>query len=312
MSRAVGHFQVAFTKQQLADFAVDKQEVVSIAANASVSAAMQEMCFRKLSSLPLKDALSGEFVGVVNAVDLATFIAFGVFPYGVDVDAVHIDDVVPRLVSTPVSALLGVTDESRRVWAFAETDPVELVLEPFCRGVHRVLIESRSGPCRVVTQTDVLRQLMKQKDVAITDGALARTLNDAGLVPPSRVGKVASVPSTATALNAFRKLSQSQWTALAVLNAAGELVGNLSASDVRSVFADQLPQELKKSVEQFLVAQGGGKPTHPITASATDKVEDVIQKMLLAHVHHVWVVDAAQKPVVCVSMSDIVAALASL
>jgi len=300
MSVARGAVSQSLCKFQLAELSSLKNDIVSVPADASVSTALEEMRFKGLTALPVRHASqAGEYLGIVNLVDVATFVAFGLFPHGQDPATVKMDDALPKLVQTPVADLIGVTDEGKRVWSFKDTDPLGSVLDPLSKGVHRALVVSDSSATKVVSQTDVLNLFEKHRDM--TDAAaLGKKLNESGMLRPAQEGKVVTVPSTETTLTGYRRMTQSQLSALAVVNDAGAVVGTLSASDLRGVLADQIPAKVQLALSEFL------PKTHPVTATPTTQVGEVMTQMLTAKVHHVWIVDSAQKPLYCVSISDLI------
>jgi CBS domain-containing protein len=87
----------------------------------------------------------------------------------------------------------------------------------------------------------------------------------------------------------------------------GHLIANLSASDVRNVNVHTGVHDVQRGVLAFLQAHHGGRTPHPVTCTPHDSLLAVIQLMLTAKVHRVWVVDAALKPLGCVSATDIIA-----
>lgn len=89
-----------------------------------------------------------------------------------------------------------------------------------------------------------------------------------------------------------------------------KIVGNLSESDLRGLNTDRL-LDLLFPVLDYL-KQFHGVVRKPVTVTVDSTFEQVVDKVLSEKVHRVWVVDAQNKPIGALSMSDIVAKLTKL
>jgi CBS domain-containing protein len=113
-----------------------------------------------------------------------------------------------------------------------------------------------------------------------------------------------------SALDGFRKMYIQGVSSVAVVSVVdGHLVANLSASDVRGVTSENV-RDVQEPVMSFLTRHYQ-KPYHPVTSYASEKLYDVVLKMITAKVHRVWVVDAAYKPIGIVTISDILSKMHS-
>ena len=119
--------------------------------------------------------------------------------------------------------------------------------------VHRVALHDPA--CHVsaiISQSDVARFLSTHE--AALGGLGARTVADLGWV--SGPGSIHSVPPETSALAALATMAAKGVTGVAVVDAAGRLLGNLSASDARGLTADRLPA-LALPVAEFLALEHG-------------------------------------------------------
>jgi CBS domain-containing protein len=105
-----------------------------------------------------------------------------------------------------------------------------------------------------------------------------------------------------SALAGFQKMRGREVHAVAVVDNDGKLVANLSNSDLRGFNCEKM-KLLALPVLEFLKAQQTLQA--PITCLKDDTVASIIKNILQHHVHHIWVVDATQKPVGVVSLCDI-------
>lgn len=115
---------------------------------------------------------------------------------------------------------------------------------------------------------------------------------------------VISVPSDTIALAAFKKMAEENISALAIVDKEnGKLVGNLSASDLRSLNAQKLPS-IVRYVGNFLVVQYG-YVKKPLTVTTNSTLDDVIQIILDKKVHRVWIIDEDRKPTGVITLTDV-------
>lgn len=179
------------------------------------------------------------------------------------------------------SDLVGVGQaDGGRVWEFAGRAPVQAVLEAFSKGVHRALVNA-DGVRRLLTQTDVLRWVSIN---TAFEQFTKKTLDELGLAH----GEVISVPDTASALDAFRKASQNEVSAIAVVDHHNKrLMGNLSCSDIRSLDGC-CAWKLSKNVVSFLV-EVHPSSLNPIVVHKGDSLKYALFKMLSLKIHRVWV-----------------------
>jgi CBS domain-containing protein len=118
------------------------------------------------------------------------------------------------------------------------------------------------------------------------------------------------------ALDAFGALLTRGVSALGILNENGQLIANLSASDLRVVLPDRFGV-LAQPVHRFLalecagglgVTRGSGgvrKTGGVITVRADATLEDAMRAIVAHGVHHVFVVSDAQAPLAVVSTTDV-------
>ncbi|KAJ3071684.1 hypothetical protein HDU98_004943 [Podochytrium sp. JEL0797] len=123
---------------------------------------------------------------------------------------------------------------------------------------------------------------------------------------------IITVPSTFTALAAFRVMYIHRVSAIAITDpVSGEMVANLSASDLRGITADMASLEsFLLPVFSFLEARGRGPESVQADqvrdVNGRQSVENAVNLMLRDHIHRVWVVEEGDgdKPVGVMTMGD--------
>jgi CBS domain-containing protein len=101
-----------------------------------------------------------------------------------------------------------------------------------------------------------------------------------------------------------------QVSALAICNEAGQLVDNLSATDLRGLGRDDIPNILEPIGKFFLTHGIMRKKTISTTLPTT--LGKVLTLLVKNNVHRVWIVDADQHPIGVVSRTDICEAFIKL
>jgi CBS domain-containing protein len=147
-------------------------------------------------------------------------------------------------------------------------------------------------------------------------GILDRRIEEIGLVNPLG-DPIVSLPSTDRTVDGFLKMFKTEVNAVAVVDDQGKLIANLSASDLgglstKTIHTLSLPPlqflELAHSrnfVELSLTSSSDKKPAVPVTCSPETHLTEVVEKLIGAKIHRVWVVDSAQRPIGVVTLTDI-------
>ncbi len=119
--------------------------------------------------------------------------------------------------------------------------------------VHRAALHSAGcAVTAIISQSDVARFLSTHE--AGLGGLGGQTVADLGWVKGP--GSIVSVPPEASALAALATMAEHKVAGVAVVDAGGRLLGNMSASDARGLTADRLPA-LALPVAEFLALEHG-------------------------------------------------------
>lgn len=181
--------------------------------------------------------------------------------------------------------------------------PLAEVFSIFGEGAHRVVVTNgEDTPIHVLTQSRVLKHLNSYPNRL---GVSAnKSLAELGLLAP-----VVSCKKSELAVTAFRRMMQHHVSALAVTEEDGELVANISATDVKLVRQFQY-DALLTSVAEYLTAS---RPLGGSLVACTDSctLADAVRQMVERRVHRVYVVDEAKKAVGIVTLSDVLRIVSS-
>ncbi|KAL4418674.1 hypothetical protein ABPG77_010621 [Micractinium sp. CCAP 211/92] len=187
--------------------------------------------------------------------------------------------------------------------------------------VHRLAVFDAHGDIiNVVSQTDIMRFLLSHIDEL--GGVADKSLEQLGMLtgkPP-----VLSVNPHVPALLAYAQLASQQVSGAPVVTDSGELIANLSISDIRAITAEQFGA-LALPVAEFLAVEHGTAylgysastsehARHPFFASANraggptkgdiqlftvkkdTTLREMLHKIVEEHIHRVYVVDKDDEP----------------
>lgn len=299
----------------LSDLLNKSRDVVTIDPDTTVEKALFILADENILSLPIVDSKKGDgkVLGILNVTDLATVIAFqDTFKQFKDapaklewVDENTFDKLLnTKILSTKAIDVVGLSSESKTIWEYTETEPLDTILEIFAKGVHRVIVHTKDKKLRYLSQSDVVIFLKKNLDKL---GEIVTTpLDKAGL--EGKVSDLITVSMYQTALIGFQKLYNHGWelSGIPVVDKTGDLVATLSASDLRGLNKGSFKYLLLPVLDFLRLQKGGIRPA--ITTQSHAEIGEIIRKFVYGHVHRIWIVKN-HKITGVVSLSDILAKL---
>lgn len=301
----------------------------------------------KVIAAPIYDDDANRFIGFVDMLDLATLC---VAKMNVAQGQPLTQEEFQRM---PVSSVIDLS--RRNAWLpLDRSAPLSDLFEALSKpDVHRVPIidikerEPAKKVLAIVTQAEIVRWLwVSRRAPGFPTAALAMRISDMTTTSMHEFAsqrELVLIDENHTFIAALRKIVEKRVNGLGVVNATGELVGNVSATDVRVVAAtgwQELTALLAKPLTDFLkfkaslmlnINERASHP-HPITVTPEDTLESALKKLATNHIHRLWVVRGAPKvagtgaaaqateeekgapasmfPVGCVSLTDVIHELA--
>jgi CBS domain-containing protein len=250
--------------------------------------------------MPVLDVNNHQVLGVVSVMDLLIFIAWG--PYFESGDLEKSDVTQAKNLNRPISQVLGLTQESRGVYVVEPEMSLSSIIQPLSSGYHRLLVPQKDDEgkraYRVLSQSDVISYIYKHRQ-EVKD-VVKQKLSDLGFKPK----EIASITADTPAVEGFRNMTSDKVPALAVVDKQGKLIGNLSASDLRGMSTKRLKDAVKPVTEFLETIHGSVR--EPITISFDSTLENAMDLITNEGVHRLWVVDEQDKPIGCVSLSNII------
>jgi len=279
------------------DLVNDLPALVSVKTTDSVKHTLDVLLQGDFRAVGVYDEPGDCFLGLVTVFDIMTWVSLGA--YGITEIPTEIK--IRQSLDQEIGNIQGIFhEETKRIWSFDEDVPINKVLEPFSKGVHRAIVVRADGTYRMISQIDVVRFGYNNK-ASFPD--LAKTLEDLNLGDPTN-SKVISLTTDEIALFGFRKMEMANHSAVPVVDpSTGVIQATLSASDIRGVAPENIHNVLLP-VKSFLDSL---QTFHePVTCKSSETLEAVIGRILQNKVHRSWVVDEQNRPVATVSLSDII------
>ncbi|KAI8898944.1 hypothetical protein BC833DRAFT_619862 [Globomyces pollinis-pini] len=229
--------------------------------------------------------------------------------------------------STPIKDLIGTTFESTDTWILNSKDTIANLLCLFSNGNHhRVLVwddttRNVSSNVIILTQTDLISYLWNELKMGVNE-LLKSSLKTLFRLPVSRASLLhrskysqqaftVTVPSTFNAVSAFRWLHLHKVSALPIVNADRELIGSLSASDVRGLTLstlETLQYPVFKYLEQKMSVNPYITPDQVKSVLENEMILNALEMIIEYHIHRVWITKD-DVPVGVISITDILSLL---
>ncbi|KAF9991727.1 hypothetical protein BGZ79_004076, partial [Entomortierella chlamydospora] len=245
-----------------------------------------------------------------------------------------------EFLTMPVAILVGMTKSSSKLWTCQPDLPLTQLIELFTKNrVHRILVleknlnktgdtdddddeaaEPREEPKgRLVSQTDVIRFLLENNHALgpvleisaeqIAGHALRFSDDYLDANSANRLKQsTASITINCQAWIALKKMSTTHASSVAVVDSDGGLVAEMSAADLRGINPSRI-QDLARPVLVYLKAQQGGDLKRPLSCKVRFSLGQLLSGLVLNHAHRSWLVDDEDRPVGCITMSDILSVL---
>jgi len=273
------------------------QQIVSVVANDSTSRAMEILAKKGITGAPVWDNEKKEYIGFVDTLDLTMFVSYVYFENFQRHPHLYDPKELKKRFALPVRDVINASKRDP-FWTVDAEESVGFLINNFLKlGIHRVPVVQNGQVVGIVSQSDVVRLLAKNKQFL---GELAtKTVADLGLDQKP----VVTVRNDIPLIEAFNAILANDISGLAVVDfSTGALVNNLSASDLKGV-TEQNFFKLEAQVHQIFMLNYDKKP--PVFCYPHNTLGAVISHVEETGVHRVYVVDQHKKPVGVVTLTDI-------
>jgi CBS domain-containing protein len=209
-----------------------------------------------------------------------------------------------------VMDLLGNARSRNTFIALNEDTSLLKAMDHFKQGIHRIaLINSAGNYIGIFSQIDFIDFLLKNPDKVIPGFK-----GDYDLLNIN-VGEkeVVSAPLTITAFEGFYLMHKKGVSSLAVVGQFGQLIGVLSASDLKFEVGKDL-RILNSKIQEYLnlVHAENGKPLdYLMSVNQKARVKDVLQIISKERIHRVFICNDSGVPLQVASLTDLIKDIAT-
>jgi CBS domain-containing protein len=297
---------VKFLKQTKIDALFTEQDtsrVIAGNANDSALSSLKKLLQYKVLSIPLYDDKARAYNAFFDILDALSFIVGAQGSDG-SLETLEGNAEFTKYSSKEIANLSGDNYFVPIPIGKPLVEALEVMTHDYPR-LHRLPVVDKDGKLiGILSQSRIVRYLGQH--VAKFDfGSLSIKQTHLGMQ------KVIAVNENEKVTKALELIKENKVSAVAIVDSAGVLVGNFSATDLKllgygsDVTTVARPdQTLKKFVEK--VTKNLGAQKYPISVERLATTASVIKKFTEANVHRIYVVDDEKKPVGVISLVDII------
>ncbi|KAF9135403.1 hypothetical protein BGW39_003200 [Mortierella sp. 14UC] len=324
----------------VADVLSEKKQdhaLIDIQVTATVEKVFETLLANDILSVPVYRKFNNrkDYVAIIDAFDLLSTLE----EQGLSSETTT--SLNTEFLSMPVAILVGMTKSSSKLWTCQPSLSLRELIELFTKHrVHRILVledipvrtdqadsddntaleqeqQARQPAAgRLVSQTDVVRYLLEHNhqlgsilDMTADQAAGCALRYAEEYLDETTAKKLKRTPVSITiqsqAWDALQKMSTSHATCVAVVDSDGALVAEMSAEDLRGINPNRI-EDLHRPVLVYLkTSQGSLKK--PLSCRAKFSLGQLMSGVVLHHGHRSWLIDEEDRPVGCITLSDILA-----
>jgi len=272
------------------------RQLVALSADESISKTMHTLAQHGITSAPIFDAQQNKFIGFIDVLDLAVFVSYVFYENSQKHPHLYDPKELARRFALPIKDVINVSKRDP-FWTVDSNETVSFLINNFLKlGIHRVPVAEDGKIIGIVSQSDVVRFLQKNKEHI--GATVNKTVHELGLDK----GYIVTVRNNATLMEACNVIIANDITGLPVVDySSGALVNNLSASDLKGL-TEQSFFKLEAPLHQLFA---GISKMPPVTCQPHNKLGDVLDMTARTGVHRVYVVDDKNHPVRAITLTDI-------
>ncbi|KAG0290401.1 hypothetical protein BGZ97_006182 [Linnemannia gamsii] len=301
-------------------------DLIDIQVTATVEKVFETLLANDILSVPVYRKFNNrkDYVAIIDAFDLLSSLEEQ------GLSSASATGLNTEFLSMPVAILVGMTKGSSKLWTCQPSLSLTQLIELFTKHrVHRILVledipvrtdqadseentamelaqqARKPSAGRLVSQTDVIRYLLEHNhelgsilDIS-ADGIAGHALTYAEeYLDEATASKLKRTPVSITIQNRLDFL-------MTGLDSDGSLVAEMSAADLRGINPNRI-QDLHRPVLVYLkTCQGSLK--RPLSCRVKFSLGQLMSGVVLNHAHRSWLVDDEDRPVGCITLSDILA-----
>lgn len=313
------------------------QNIIFLEKHETVLDALRTLSDNHILSAPVYDFKTNLFEGVIDILDLVTFVTQKMKNTITLKQPELQQSVIDEMLKQTVETIMNVSE--RNFWMTVnEFTPLSVVLDRMGeKDLHRILVMDSTGQKvkAVLTQSAVVRWLRYNLEKLTVDPVLLQEQKIEGekakeerekyaanlpFVEDCATKNVKTFKNTDLALDAFNAMYDCKVSAFPIVDERGQLCATLSASDLKGILAqpEKIWDLMNSPIGDFVIrSKSVGYTCYGEerrlnlhwTCKMNDPIFTTIDKLTLSGVHRLWVVDDQNKPIGVVSLCNIIKAL---
>eukprot|EP01112_Ceratiomyxa_fruticulosa_P001166 TRINITY_DN1115_c0_g1_i1.p1 TRINITY_DN1115_c0_g1~~TRINITY_DN1115_c0_g1_i1.p1 ORF type:complete len:314 (+),score=54.04 TRINITY_DN1115_c0_g1_i1:176-1117(+) len=290
--------------------------IVTVNDNDNLSTAFQTLIENNILSVPVWDIHRHRFSSFIDMVDIVSVCVNELTEDQIlnDSDLTSLMERVASLQNKKVGELTNFSGRNP-FYAVESTAPLHIAIKLMNKwGVHRIpVVDSEGSLISVLTQSQVVHWLSNH--MYYFSDLISKTLEQLEIGTQT---EVYSVSQHQRAIDAFNLIYEKKVSAVAVVDANGILVGNISVSDLKLIgYNAKLVSRLFYPIEEYLKVISANKNTHghafqgALSVQKGSTMGEVVHKLVSTRTHRVYVVDPEGKPIGVISNLEVLKAICS-
>lgn len=293
-----------------------RRQMVTLDHNTTLGEALKRLSEENILSAPvvlapsIEDTDSGDYLGILDVLDILQFITKHVLPgvkgkTGID-KWQALRDGGEDILQMKLIQICG-HDTGFAFTNYLQRSVLDLITDGFVRSdgapAHRIAIsDGHAGFTHIITQSDVVQYLARHPGTV--KGLLHRSLEELGLLR-GEGDAVVVVPADMITADVLEVMVTEGVSCVGLVNTAGRLVGNMSASDLRGMDVTDFSL-LMSPINRFLqIEKGVEESAVVLTVEATSTFEDLLNFFHKKRVHRVYVRGKDGRPAGLVTLTDL-------
>jgi len=294
------------------DVAVKGKEIVIVEASDPIPHILNTLVKNNILCAPVYDKSVEKFIGLVDMLDLVTFIVETVdCVESLSSDYVKFlqkDDLFKRNSAKDIADLSKRNRMCPLPLGSSLFEAIETMVRNSVQRIPIMEVNQKGDFLKIhsiLTESNVISFLAKNS--CNLDLWVNKPIKELGF----HSKKVISIDVNRPAIEAFRLMVKFRISGLPVLDHEGKVLANISARDLRAIANDQrmfhyLFLDIGELVTHIRLSEASSKTIHPsISCSFDDSLQKVIAKLAAAHIHRIYVTEN-RLPSSVVSLHDII------
>eukprot|EP01122_Echinamoeba_exundans_P005081 TRINITY_DN1525_c0_g1_i1.p1 TRINITY_DN1525_c0_g1~~TRINITY_DN1525_c0_g1_i1.p1 ORF type:complete len:310 (+),score=76.37 TRINITY_DN1525_c0_g1_i1:91-1020(+) len=305
-----------FTSQHV-DVLSHGGEIAFVPSTATVGEAYQVLVNRNIYSIPVFDAASNSYIGLIDLVDIVAAMIDMFYAAANVHSAAELAKVVSskwkkeaahirtRLMALPAAEVINKSGQNP-IKLVPQGTPLSAVLSYLTNDVRRLPVVNADGKItQMVSQADVIRYI-HAKHMASLDAKLKRQIG-------TFIHEAVDVEPDTRTLDCFAIMNELKISALPIVDRSdGSIIGVITLKDVQGGLEDL--SQLFKPVEDFISYMrqqniGTLREFPFISMHDHDTVEKAVNKMIAAKIHRVFVKKNGAAKLYVLTVKDVLQSL---